>query len=564
MLNWLAKPPSKPAESLDSLDSEKGLKAFWARLPSTDCVRALEAVSEPFEKSASLNMRPDRLRHVLKQLDERAQEIAGAVWARLFEAKDPNTISDTAWLVLVRYYRNVHTGYRVCLDALPARESLSSADRADAILLASRAMSALGTHKALLRLRHRDPEPQYWVQLNNLAAWMAPFGKTQKLIELYTGSAYHSNADREYLIALIFDVAPVANMLPNQIAALDLILRQFSEHYYFSANFGAETPFTVDRVRAQAPQRWLKGLALRPGQIFFGLGAAYSQLTTLLKDARASGQVPSWLAVSRADTGQYCQLLELLLAHWSVDPPKRRLRRESRDGELLVAHGIDRVRRMIAAGEFAKAGKQLNYEDYKVLTRKIAGTIDFDTYEARVPVVAEGSKLLSPMEVLQRLEIDQQVAERWTIADISENGIGAVANAHGGWALAGMLVGYRRMDSLDWKVGVISRLTRSAKGKLSFGLETFAGKVRAARVSFGEPDPTDTWISTGSGSKGMHNAILLDSGGSTTLLLALDVFSIAGEYKVSYDQRWRKVRLDRILKRGYDYEEIEVSTPAGI
>ncbi|MSQ58404.1 MAG: hypothetical protein EXR36_01795 [Betaproteobacteria bacterium] len=251
MLNWLAKPSSESSELLDSLGSDKGLKQFWADLHVSDTVRTLDAIGEPLEKAASLNIRPDRLRHVLKHLDERAQEYIEATWARIFDSKDARAMSDSAWLVLARYYRNVHTGYRTCLDAMPAG-GLSSGEREDAILLACRAMAAMGRHKALLRLRHRDPGPDYWEQHNRLAAWNARFGESQKPLELYKGSGLQTSTSREYLTALALDVAPVANMLPNQIAALDLILRQFSEHYRFSERFRAETPFVVDTTGAQA------------------------------------------------------------------------------------------------------------------------------------------------------------------------------------------------------------------------------------------------------------------------------------------------------------------------
>ena len=149
MLKWLPKPFTQAAEDLDSLGSEKGLKALLARLPVTDPIRTVQAISEPFEKSEGLNIRSDRLRRALKHLDERAQESISAVWNSIFDAKDARAISDTAWLVLARYYRNVHTGYRFCLDALPARESRTDADRVDAVLLACRAMAALGKHKAV-------------------------------------------------------------------------------------------------------------------------------------------------------------------------------------------------------------------------------------------------------------------------------------------------------------------------------------------------------------------------------------------------------------------------------
>ncbi|MSQ58403.1 MAG: hypothetical protein EXR36_01790 [Betaproteobacteria bacterium] len=167
------------------------------------------------------------------------------------------------------------------------------------------------------------------------------------------------------------------------------------------------------------------------------------------------------------------------------------------------------------------------------------------------------------MEVLQWLEEDMRLTERWAIADISQNGIWVVAHAHGGWARPGMLVGYRRPESLNWHISVVSRLVRSPKGKLSLGIQSLTGKVQSARVKFGERKPTDTWIAPDDGSKETHDAILLHTAQMPVLLLPPDVFSVAGEYMLSYERRWHKVWLKRILKRGYDYEEIEVGVPTG-
>lgn len=551
VLNWLAKPFTPAAKGLDSIGTEKGLKAFVASLPVTDPVRTVAALGAPFEMAGSLNVRPDRLRRALKHLDERAQEYIGAVLGNIFDVKGKSAISDTAWLALTRYYRDVHSGYRFCLDALPARESLNSADREDCTLLAGRAMAALARHKALLRLRYRETELSYWEQLNSLAAWRTELGDSETVLELYPRGGYHSSVEREYLIALMFEAAPVANMVPNQVAALDTILRQFAEKFQFSDRFRTTTPFVLDTACGQPPRRWLKGFTVRPGQRFFGVGEAYADLTGLLAQARASVEAPAWLAKSHLSIDDYRGLLELLVTHWSVDPPRRRRERERRDGTLLVTHGIDLVRRVISASDFAKSGRQWNYDEQNLKNQKL----DFNLDEE--PAVDEDKRELSPMEILQKLEGDSQMTERWVVADLGGTGIGTIALSHGGWARVGMLVGYRHVDSLDWRIGVIRRVARSAKGKLSVGLQALTGTLRCAQMTFGEVDYFKSWVPTAGRAKDFHNAILRYTEEQSSVLLEPEVFSGAGECMLSFEGRWRKVRLERVLERGSDYEEVE-------
>jgi hypothetical protein len=126
------------------------------------------------------------------------------------------------------------------------------------------------------------------------------------LLELYPGkSSYQSSIEREQLIALLFDVAPIGNFLPTQMAALDLLLRRFASHYQFSDHYHETAPFVVDPSRSQSAQRWLRGLTLRQGHRFFGVGPAYTQIAALRKQANETGRVPAWLAVSRLDISGY-------------------------------------------------------------------------------------------------------------------------------------------------------------------------------------------------------------------------------------------------------------------
>jgi hypothetical protein len=296
MFKWLVKQFTQADEDPESLGSEQGLQAFLERLPVSIPMRTVEALGEPFENAPALEIPVDRLRRALLVLDERAQEPLAEVWNEVFGDSVGRTISDTAWLTLARFYRNVHTGYRVCLSAV--QDKLADTERNDAMLMACRAMAGLGRYKQLLRLRYRDVDARYWENLNTLAAWGKTHGGAHTLLELYPKSGYQSSIEREQLIALLFDVAPIGNFLPTQMAALDLLLRRFASHYQFSDHYHETAPFVVDPSRSQSAQRWLRGLTLRQGHRFFGVGSAYTQIAALRKQANETGRVPAWLAVS--------------------------------------------------------------------------------------------------------------------------------------------------------------------------------------------------------------------------------------------------------------------------
>jgi hypothetical protein len=561
MLKWLAKQFGTGADDPDSLGSERGLQNFIDSLPLTVPARTLEAIGEQFEKARSLELPPARLAQALKRLDERAQAPLAAVTLALFADELGRELSDASWMALTRFYRNLHVGYRVCLPRLSTTGATSAHERSDAVLLGCRAMAALGRYKTLLRMRYRDVEHTYWEQTLELASWAASIGGAHTLVELYPGGGYQSSVERELLIGLLFEVAPIPNLLPAQMAALDTLLRRFAANYQSSDAYRETTPFVLDASSTPVARRWLKGLKPRPGQRFFGVGGAYAQLAALAKQARTSSELPEWLAPVRLEPDAHCQLLDLLLSHWSTQPPQRRQRRNQAQGEILVTHGVAQVRRMLAASEYAKGGGQLSYEDntpydYKLFDKTRFGSVD---QSAAKPATAP---TLSPLETLQKFELegDRQMTERWNVSDVSTSGLGAVAVSHAGWARIGMLLGFRSADSLDWQLAVVRRLSRSPRGRLSVGLETIAGRTWCARIRIGAGDSGNTWVAVAGTSDIYHDAVLLLNGEEpATLLVEQGTFTVEIRCLLSFDKRWHPAKLERVIDNGYDYERIQIS-----
>jgi hypothetical protein len=566
MFKWLAKQFSREGEDPDSLASERGLEAFIAELPVTIPARTVEALGEPFENARSLGLAPDALRRALKRLDERAQEPLETVWENLFEQAHGRDIADAVWLVLARFHRNLYAGYSAWLDPVRARGEHLDDERADAVLIACRSMAALGRYKMLMRMRYRDVEPGYWDRLHGLAQWSSSFGGARTLIELYPRSGHQSSIEREYLVALVYDAAPIGNLLPPQLVGLDLLVRRLGTHFQFADGYRDTTPFVIDPDREPGVRRSLKGLSPRAGQRFFGLGAAYAQLAALRK--QATREVPDWMARAHLDLESYRGLLDLLLRHWSPQPPQRRHKRERVQAEVLVSRGVAQVRRMIAASEYAQAGGRLGYDDAAPYEHKLLGKLRFGSVDQPAPAAAgpetQAPAVPTPLETLHKFELegDRQMTERWTLTDISANGFGALAPAHGGWARTGMLIGFRRLDSLDWQVAVIRRLHR-VEGKLNIGAQSLEGNTLCARVRFGSGDSGNPWVAVAGTTDSYHDAILLRADDRSQILLEPGVFVAAQECMLSVERMWRPARLESSAERGYDFELVEISLGAG-
>src|SRR5690606_28407271 len=204
----------------------------------------------------------------------------------------------------------------------------------------------------------------------------------------------------------------------------------------------------------------------------------------------------------------------------------------------------------------------LSYDENTPYDHKLFARIRFGSVERPGTGAApQGSAAPAALETLQKLELegDRQMTERWRLVDVSEGGFGAQAAAHGGWARTGMLIGFRQPDGLDWQLAVIRRLSRPGEGKLSIGVQTVPGEALCARLRFGDDDAGDPWVGV-AGANGVHqDAILVRAdSGHLQLLLEPGAFGGVRECMLSFEQVWRRARLERSLERGYDFERVEV------
>ena len=557
MLAWIAE-KLKPADT--SLAAAAGIRKFLDHLAASRPHHALDDIGERFAGAAELELDAADCRRLLKRIDEAAQAPLGELWNSVFSDGPGTSIFDTHWRALANYQRNVYSGYAYCLQQLPLPDRADETERQDALLLANRAMAALVAHKALMRIRYRDPHPAFWSDAHALFALVRSYDLAHAPARLYPASIQQTTVEREYITALLLDAAPTGNLLPAQTLCLHLILQHFSEHYRLADSFTPQKPFYIDLAKNKPPQRWLVGLKPRPEMCFFGFPHAVNRLGALREVTQARRVPPKWVQKSRIDADRFLALLDMLLEHWSETPPQRRGRRDRQVAAILATHGFAQVHRMIAYSRFAKEGRQLDYA-----ASSAQDLVTFSVLKS-VPVDAPGQpaapdRPATPMEVLQRFEHagDSEMIERWSVVDMSEGGLGAVAQRHHGWLRAGMLVGFRYHDCIDWRLAIVRRLSRTAQGQLGVGLECQAETVGCARLKLENSPETAVWVAAGSNGD-MHADAILVGGERPLLIAAPGTYAADRECAMSIEKRTTRIRFLGLTERGYDYECISFSS----
>ena len=559
MLAWITE---KFARTDDSLASEAGIRAFLESLPMSAPALALADIGERFANAAELDLEPAACRRALLRLDEAAQAPVERTWNNLFDETPGKAVVDAHWQTLVSYQRNVFCGFAYCLEQLPAPDQLGPTERKDVLLLASRAMAALVSHKTLMRIRYRDPHPAFWSDAHALLARAVRNGVGTSPAKLYPDLTHQTTVEREYLTGVLLDVAPTGNLLPTQTYCLHLILQHFSEHLLIADTYGAHAPFFIDPAKGKAPQRWLVGLKPRPGVRFFGFVDVSRHLGALRKAAQTSSRPPEWLLQSGIDNDRYRALLDMLIEYWSDTPPQRRNRRDREVGAILVTHGVSQVHRMLAYSKFAKEGRQINYAENSGHDPSVFKALRFGSVGEATPAAAPATPL-PPMDVLKTFELagDRDMAERWSVADTSEGGLGAVAEQHRGWLRAGMLIGFRYHDDINWRVATVRRVGRTPQGKLGVGLKCQAEITGCARLRLNRSNENDVWIAAGTGVDPFADAIVV-GGEQPSLIVAPGTYSARRECAMTIEKSTQNIRFEQLLERGVDFERIAFSPVA--
>ena len=355
-----------------------------------------------------------------------------------------------------------------------------------------RGIAAAATRKKLLHFRYRPADAAWWQEMHGLISAAGRLGIANEAALPFDGCEKKYTALQLYLVAAYFELAPLSNLVPQQVEVIDRLLLDGADTLELagSAGCGLDPPIDLGGdhgplplVRDAPPAR-ARSATCRAARL-------RSLVTKLAAELRKSRDVPEALHASGIDIEQVRQLVTVLMQHWAEPPPQRgtarqsTARRTARRARLRAGTAHDRLYRFRPLRPLARVQRRRHQ-------RPVPGA---SLRQPRSPTKlprcdgtghARTSRWWSnPLAVLEKLELsgDRQMMEHWVQADISDTGLGAVAPAVRAKHRIGGLVCLRYADGIEWHLGLIRRIGRDAAGQATLGIETLAWPSASARSS---------------------------------------------------------------------------------
>lgn len=551
MLNWLASRLKGSDDRIaHPLGDDAGIDAWLAEIPVNLPQRTLPAMEEWLNDPEHLaqHLDPAQMARAVSRLDEFAQEALALAWQDLWKEAAKEQRGALPTRLLENYYANSWNSNLFVFNLLAGHPKLSE-DKRNLTRFALRAMHAWVQLKKLARITYRAPVDNWWQQAHALLrnARAQAVSHLQQLPYKNAGST--SSPWKEYMAALLLDTAPLTNLSASEIEATDRLCRWIEPRSQYVASPSALTFFQIENDGNTDPIRQPENAVADPRYRYLGPGAGYAQLIQLRATIVGESRIPPWLESTHLGKDALKNLLHTLISHWSPNPPTRSEPRCDANGRIRVVNGLQHVRRMIAASEFARSGRKLDYEGHiKSLQLRHKG-------HAIVEDVPPPPK--TPMEVLRLLETagDRQMMDQWEIIDISEKGMGVRCGTRRPWQTIGALIAWRHEEELDWRVGIVRRLGAS-HGKPNAGLTVFSGIPQVSQVRVSNSNESDClWSQQTQETSGLgwRDAVLV-SAEEKLLLVPPGTFKVDHRIDISIGGRFRPARLAGLQGKGPDYE----------
>lgn len=539
------------------LATDQGLRDLLSGIPSGDPERRLFDIDHWLGEvePAAPEVEPHRLMKSARLLDEAALPVVGECLALYFDPKGREHLSERIWQTLHAHCERVVACNLFLLGCAPAPADVSAADRRYLLPLAVRAMYWHVRAKALLRLRYRAPAAGWWRVAHDLLARAHVLGVAALRASPYEGSP-ESSVWHEYARGAYLELAPWSNLAPEQIETLDRVLRGLVAHLVLKAGSPPAGGHSVDLTAAEGPVQTRPEAMAGDQWRHLNTAPIYAQILQVASHLRSEKALPEWLQGAPGTLQDNEVMLRAVLSAWSRQPPKRRHERRARHDRLLVVNGFALARRMVAFSDFARSGRNLEYasdlraaERDRLERRFTTANVNLEKPPEDVPV--------DPLDTLRRLELsgDKAMMEQWTLADVSDSGIGAaVPHVRTGHRIGG-LVGFRQEDSLDWRLGLIRRIGRGPDGKPGIGLETLPGPSVCAQAKPADESGKTVWQQIEGSGLGYLDALVLSPDGNQ-VVLPVGAFRPGLVILLRVGGGERRVVLAELRERGADFERV--------
>jgi len=393
-------------------------------------------------------------------------------------------------------------------EPLAPRHRPPKIDQGRVLLLVNRALLSFYGRQKMLALAHREIPGPFWSEVVKLRRVAAAHGISRTECAPYAQLPLRASAARLIALLIAFNAAPRDVLRPNEMQALDRLLRHWFDAGLFDIAESAGNAQTAYFFGAgmRGPHRVMP--AMQPpgdGVMYVDLDEAHTRALDLGERARETRALPSELGPAACPIDAWIHLFEALTNQWSPNPPSRQSERRAHVGEMRVAPGFAMAVRLIALSAQARA----------VVQAQLGGPVqDVPAYPvpglfSPPPLAGMPGGLGMPASAMQAaalpgsanlaasahlpgatLRAVQQLEQRenlpgivkWQYLDHSATGFAVILNTPADWAHPGRVVTYRRENDSTWRMATIRRRARNISGKIVLGLEKLPAAPQPARI----------------------------------------------------------------------------------
>lgn len=338
-------------------------------------------------------------------------------------------------------------------------------------LVALRAMALLAMLRRFCRIGNREVSGSVHLNLLRVFVMARKIGVADAKFVLYPKED-ETSVTLEYAVSSLFESAPFESLAREQSEFFWRYLRHSQDRIPVKTVSGGLTPFPIGedgKTYAKGVPKGMRAIChVGPGiETFDELQSAAV--------AKTVDGLPYWTGnrIYGTELNTVRMMARRVVSVWRGEITKRRAERQAGGDMVLVAQGFDHVRRMVAYSSYVRSGGTLDVFD----SHRLREAHFLSRFSDEGISVSE-LKNHEPIEILTELENAgaKSSVENWQVTDRSEIGIGLVIPGYRRWLSVGHLMSVREEGKVEWRVGVIRRIS-TIGGVRSVGIEYLSGSA---------------------------------------------------------------------------------------
>jgi hypothetical protein len=519
----------------------KEARRLLAELPKDNAFNTLEEITCWLDSVKDVSgFRPGVRAEIVMLLDEAGQPLyAGLVQLYLGEPHLHDFKGIHLWQGLHGFMKTLAEAYSVCVREYQQAEKKSLDHKEIMPVICVRLLRAVAEQMKLELMHYVDIEPSVWDRLCSCYNFAEAHQFADSMVFAYPNQVIHISPQRELLRAMVlYESAPDA-LAPDQIEVSFRIAGRMVSFFDFKDVPDPDCAYCFDLAKPAAPKRVDGDLQITPTLRFFGAAKAVPKLADIIAQHEHGHIQREQRFGSEFTPAGKLTVLKHLQRHWGKDHPHRHQERRGINTTIDVVHSFRTISKLVA---------RMDIENAVNISEKDAAALK---ERSEINLAADKD------------DVDYST-EKWTVSDISVDGIGGmIPNNGGAWVKIGDLCGLKAGNSSVWWVGTIRRLHTEAKGAVHVGIAMLAKKPLSVwlRTLGKGTEKVSNWQTSSSSFEYDYIPVILlpdasNSYTNATMLMEPGSYVPETIFEVMLGEKSRDIKLTGLLAEGEDYEQV--------